>query len=67
MRAKTIQVGTLRKWKRDALELMWKCETKDSPSYSEVKLMTKRLTQLIDEVLTYSVHFEVARPVKKED
>jgi len=63
MRAKNI--GTLRKWKRDALELMWKCEVKDAPSYAEVKLTTKRLTELIDDLLLESSILREARDAQK--
>jgi hypothetical protein len=62
MRAKT--VGTLRKWKRDALELMWKCETRDTPSYSEVKITTRRLAELIDIVISETASFRTATSVK---
>lgn len=45
---KDIATGTLRKWKRDALETAWAAECKEVISPSQVKLLARRLTELID-------------------
>lgn len=43
-----LSTGTLRKWKRDALETAWSCDTRETISHAEIKLLARRLTELID-------------------
>ena len=61
-----MQLGTLRKWKRDALESAFKVKTGDLLAPAEATLLANRVAKLCNEMMKLYADLHVSRRVRIE-